>query len=107
MLKSNFQCQFHVLSFCNKRLLHQVPPVHPLQMGSASLKKVLPAVTGLSYEELPIGKGDDASLAYLDLMFGNMLEEEAIRTRQELIEYCKLDTEGMVKIVEELSKYIK
>jgi hypothetical protein len=79
---------------------------HPSQMGSASLKKVLPAVTGLSYDGLPIGKGDDASLAYLDLMSGSMAEEEANRTRQELLEYCGQDTEGMVKIIEELSKYI-
>jgi len=73
-------------------------------MGSASLKKVLPAVTGLSYDGLPIGKGDDASLAYLDLMFGNMPAEEAGRTRQELLEYCKLDTEGMVRIIEKLEE---
>jgi len=77
---------------------------HPSQMGSASLKKVLPAVAGLSYEGLPIGKGDDASLAYLALMLGNMPEEEASRTRQELLEYCKLDTEGMVRITERLEE---
>lgn len=77
---------------------------HPSQMGSASLKKVLPAVTGLSYEDLPIGKGDDASLAYLDMLFGNMPAEDANRTRQELLEYCKLDTEGMVRIIEKLEE---
>jgi hypothetical protein len=39
---------------------------HPAQKGSASLKSVLPAVTGLSYEEMPIAGGDDASLAFFD-----------------------------------------
>ena len=80
---------------------------HPSQQGSASLKKVLPAVTGLSYEGLPIAKGDDASLAYLAIMFGNIPEEEAAHTRRELLEYCKLDTEGMVRIVERLETIAK
>jgi hypothetical protein len=42
---------------------------HPEQKGSASLKSVLPAVTGLSYDEMPIGTGEDASLAFLTITF--------------------------------------
>ena len=77
---------------------------HPSQMGSASLKKVLPAVTGLSYEGLPIGKGDDASLAFLSITFDDVSQEEVESVRSDLLIYCRLDTEGMVKIVEELAK---
>jgi hypothetical protein len=76
---------------------------HPSQKGSASLKSVLPAVTGLSYQEMPIASGDNASLAFLTITFKNVTEEEATRVRQELLAYCKLDTEGMVKIVEKLN----
>jgi len=80
---------------------------HPLQNGSASLKKVLPAVTGQSYDEMAIAKGDDASLAYLRITFDDVSLEEAERVREDLLSYCKMDTEGMVGIVgrlEELSK---
>ncbi len=37
---------------------------HPKQQGSASIKKVLPVLTGKGYTGLNISKGDDASLAF-------------------------------------------
>ena len=77
---------------------------HPTQMGSASLKSVLPVLTGLSYEDMPIANGDDAGLAYLAITFGDATNEEAQQVRQQLLDYCKLDTFGMVKIVERLTK---
>ncbi len=77
---------------------------HPAQKGSASLKKVLPALTGQGYDEMAIGKGDDASLAFLRITFEDVHETEAAEVRQQLLDYCKLDTEGMVKIVEKLKE---
>jgi len=77
---------------------------HPAQKGSASLKSVLPALTGLSYESMAIANGDDAGLAYLAITFGDVSEEEAQETRRQLLEYCNLDTEGMVRIVERLKE---
>ncbi len=47
-----------LISFC-KRWLH-----HPDQRGSASIKKVLPAFTDLSYAGMGIGNGMDASSQY-------------------------------------------
>jgi len=76
---------------------------HPSQKGSASLKSVLPAITGQGYEEMPIASGDDASLAFLTITFEDVTAEEAARIREELLAYCKMDTEGMVKIVERLN----
>ena len=40
---------------------------HPKQKGSASIKNVLPALTGKSYTGLSIAKGDDASLTYFKM----------------------------------------
>lgn len=77
---------------------------HPSQKGSASLKRVLPVVTGLSYEELPIATGDDASLAFLTITFEEVPKDEAAKVREELLTYCKMDTEGMVRIVERLEE---
>jgi len=72
------------------------------QKDTASLKKVLPAVTGKGYEEMGIGAGMDASIAYERIMYGKATEEEIAKIRADLVKYCNLDTEGMIWIVEEL-----
>jgi hypothetical protein len=72
------------------------------QKDTASLKKVLPAVTGKGYEEMGIGAGMDASIAYGRIMYGNATEEEIARVRADLLKYCKLDTEGMIWVVDKL-----
>ena len=77
---------------------------HPSQKGSASLKSVLPAITGYGYEDMPIAKGDDASLAFLRITFEDLTEAEAAKVREELLIYCKMDTEGMVRIIRQLEE---
>lgn len=77
---------------------------HPEQKGSASLKSVLPAVTGKGYDGYDIANGEIASLEYYRVTYGNVPAAERKRVRQALLEYCKLDTEGMVWIVEELER---
>jgi len=74
------------------------------QKDTASLKKVLPAVTGKGYGEMGIGEGMEASVAYARITYGNATEEEIARVRADLVDYCKLDTEGMIWVVEELRK---
>jgi hypothetical protein len=74
------------------------------QKDTASLKKVLPAVTGKGYEEMGIGAGMDASIAYERIMYGNATEKEIARVRADLLKYCKLDTEGMIWIMDELRR---
>ena len=63
---------------------------------------VLPAITGQGYEDLTIAKGDEASRAYLSITFGDVPPEEAAQIRKDLLSYCGLDTEGMVRIVARL-----
>ncbi len=75
---------------------------NPVQHGSASLKKVLPAITGDGYEGMAIARGDDASLAYLEMAFGNITDEKINAIRRNLLAYCGLDTEAMARIVEKL-----
>ena len=78
----------------------------PEMRGSYSIKAVLPAlVSELSYDELEINEGGLASVAYeslqteTDLMF-------IAEIKQQLLEYCKLDTLGMVKILERLEELV-
>ncbi|MFW6056777.1 MAG: DUF2779 domain-containing protein [Chloroflexota bacterium] len=78
---------------------------HPLQRGSASLKAVLPALTGLKYEGLGITDGQLAGIAFLSTRRG-MPPEEISRVRNDLLAYCGLDTEGMVSIVERLTELV-
>jgi len=80
---------------------------NPSQNGSASIKKVLPAVTGKSYEGMEIANGGDASLQYLHITHEKASKEDIKKVRDALEKYCCLDTEGEVWILEELRKICK
>jgi len=70
--------------------------------GFYSIKAVLPAlVPELSYSELQINEGGLASIAYESLQTETDLMLIA-EIKQQLLEYCKLDTLAMVKILEKL-----
>jgi len=77
---------------------------HPQQKGSASIKSVLPALTGKGYEGMEIHDGDGASRAFMTVTYGEATEEERRRVRADLEKYCGLDTEAMVRIVGVLEK---
>lgn len=79
---------------------------HPAMKNSFSIKNLLPAlVPDLSYSNLKIGSGSVAMIAYENLnketdMF------RILETRENLLEYCKLDTLAMVKVFEVLENVI-
>ena len=77
---------------------------HPDQHGSASMKAVLPSLTGKGYDGLEIQEGDMASNEFLRVTFGDVPAEERRRVRQQLEEYCGRDTEGMVWITDALRR---
>ncbi len=76
----------------------------PEMHGSYSIKAVLPAlVPDLSYERMVISDGGMAMRAYIDLAD----EKDPGRiedVRNDLWEYCKLDTLAMVRILEKLEE---
>jgi hypothetical protein len=80
---------------------------HPDQKGSASLKVVLPALTGRSYEGMPIADGDTASREYLRVTFADAPPDQRLAIRKQLEEYCGFDTMAMVWILRELYKLIR
>ncbi len=75
---------------------------HPAQKGSASLKAVMPAITGRGYDDLDISDGRIASAAFLAATYGEMPEEDRANVMSNLEHYCGRDTEGMIWIVERL-----
>jgi len=73
---------------------------HPDQHGSCSLKFVLPCLSkGKGYDGMEIGEGGMASRRYYMTHFKECSKEEKEKVRKDLLEYCKLDTEGMVEIL--------
>ena len=76
---------------------------HPSQQGSASIKSVLPALTGKSYDGMDIAEGDKASREYLRVTFTEVDDNDRRKVRKALEEYCKLDTQAMIDILKALS----
>ncbi len=79
------------------------------QMGSYSIKKVLPALCKddpeLDYKSLDgIHNGSEAMNAFAELKWKS--EEETEKIRRSLLAYCKLDTLAMVKILDKLRDLI-
>jgi hypothetical protein len=80
---------------------------HPKFYGSFSLKYVLPAlVPEMSYENLSIQDGMQASLDYLRMVDAKTHRDEKARIRDDLLTYCGQDTLAMVKIRDELLKRV-
>ncbi|MEI6682461.1 MAG: DUF2779 domain-containing protein [Bacteroidota bacterium] len=70
--------------------------------GSHSLKAVLPAIVPeLSYASLGISDGGAACMAY-EALFTEPDPEVLRSIRRDLLEYCKLDTLSMVRILEKI-----
>ena len=76
----------------------------PEMRGRYSIKSVLPAlVPELSYNDLDIKEGGTASNTFLSMVNGTF-EGDVEKTRKQLLEYCKMDTQAMVKILDVLNQ---
>ncbi|MBN2719482.1 MAG: DUF2779 domain-containing protein [Proteobacteria bacterium] len=76
---------------------------HPSQHGSASMKAVLPALTGLNYEGIDMG-GEETGYEFIRITFNDTDKEEVKAVRRAMEEYCKMDTEGMIHILKKLKE---
>jgi len=76
---------------------------HPAFHGSYSIKAVLPAlVPHLSYDDLEIQEGSRASVAFARMIAPQTEERERERLRRALLDYCRRDTEAMVRVFDAL-----
>jgi hypothetical protein len=67
--------------------------------GSWSIKNVLPVmVKELTYEGMAINKGDQASITWWNITFGDLTDHEKKVLIEGLEKYCELDTLAMVEI---------
>jgi hypothetical protein len=75
---------------------------HPDQQGSASIKKVLPVLTGTDYSHLAIQDGNSAARAFAVAEFGDLEPDIRRQMRKDLLSYCQLDTQAMADLMEAL-----
>ncbi len=78
---------------------------HPNQEGSYSIKKVLPAFTKFSYADMEISNGADAMSCFSNFVKGKLTDKDFKASIPDLLEYCKLDTYAMVKLLEVVKSY--
>jgi hypothetical protein len=89
------------------RLVDLHPPTrdhyeHPALNGSWSLKAVLPTVApDLDYSKLgDVQNGMAAQLAYLEAIAPRTTEVRRAALRKALLDYCRQDTQALVRLVE-------
>ena len=59
-------------------------------------------VPELSYKGMAIGKGDQASMAWWNMTFGQVDQREKEQLTEALLRYCEVDTLAMVEIYSKL-----
>lgn len=107
-LKAEFEDLTEAIESIQDRIVDLMVPFRkhyrlPEMQGSYSIKYVLPAlVPELSYEELEIGNGANASSAFYNLKLSD--EEQTWKIREALLKYCELDSLAMVKILDVLNR---
>lgn len=106
-LKDEFPQWATRINKIQKRIVDLMSPFRknyrlPEMQWSYSIKYVLPAlVPELRYDDLTITNGTDASAVFYNLQHEtDEIKKQTLRGA--LLEYCKLDTLAMVKIVEKL-----
>lgn len=88
----------------NERVVDLLPMArqhyyHPAMKGSWSIKAVLPTIApDLAYDELEVGNGGDAQLAYSEIIDPETKKKRKQQLIEDLREYCALDTLAMVRL---------
>ena len=79
---------------------------HPGMHGSWSLKTVLPTIAvDMQYSKLEgIQEGIEASEGYLEAIDPGTSAEKKAELKEQLLRYCKFDTEAMVRLVQFLGQ---
>ena len=102
----------HQLLAINDRMLDLLTPFRerglyrPCQNGSASIKQTLPAfVPEMSYENLGIHNGTEASDQFMNFMIGKQTSAQTEEMMQKLHEYCGQDTIAMIKLLDVVLTY--
>jgi hypothetical protein len=77
---------------------------HPDQHGRTSIKYVLPALTGVTYNGMLISDGNQAQREFVRVVFGDVDEDEKQTVLDGLRDYCRQDTQALVDILGVLAR---
>jgi len=83
---------------------------HPLFRGRSSLKVTLPVIVPEyegKYAGMAVSDGGQASARFSTISQGGLPEDELARLRQELLDYCELDTLAMLELHRALAALAK
>jgi len=81
--------------------------IHPDFKGRSTLKLVLPVFsTEQTYDDIEISGGMIASYKWREMTAGNINDCKKKKIYKDLLEYCKLDTEGLIIIYKSLLQLI-
>ncbi|MFQ5547537.1 MAG: DUF2779 domain-containing protein [Woeseia sp.] len=101
----------HPLAGIVERLVDLAPVTrqnyyHPAMHGSWSLKDLLPTIADdIGYQNLEgIQEGMAASEGYLEAIGPDTTADRRTELRRQLLAYCRVDTEGMVRLVHFLAQ---
>jgi hypothetical protein len=73
--------------------------LHPDFKGSYSIKDVLPAmIPELSYQSLDINEGEQASVTWWSIMFGQLDDAKKAHLADSLRRYCEMDSLAMAEL---------
>lgn len=79
---------------------------HPEQHGRTSIKYVLPALTGVTYDGMTISDGNQAQREFVRVVFGDVEAVEKNKVLEGLRLYCEQDTVALVKILDVLYRLV-
>jgi len=79
---------------------------HPDQLGRTSIKYVLPALTGVTYDGMMISDGNQAQREFVRVVFGDVHDDEKRAVLDGLLDYCKQDTQALVDVLAVLTQLI-
>jgi CRISPR/Cas system-associated exonuclease Cas4 (RecB family) len=106
-LAADFPEHADAIQAINNRMVDLLVPFksrqlyRPRQNGSASIKETLPAfIPEMSYANLEIKQGTEASEQFMRFMTGKQAGEETSAMMTNLREYCAQDTLAMVKLLD-------
>jgi len=66
----------------------------------------MPALTRLSYDNLPIADGATAGQEFMRVTYGDVSKAEEQRVRNHLLQYCGQDTGGMICMLAKLQTMV-
>lgn len=79
---------------------------HPDQHGRTSIKYVLPALTGVTYDGMMISDGNQAQREFVRVVFGTVAAQEKTDILDGLRAYCKQDTQALVDVLGVLTNLV-